>query len=133
MAIPLGNTFFTDENVVAQANVQLLKKIVESLIDEFNQGKFEKFLSSGSASPKTTWQYRKVSSETCSRISSEISPKVARTTGHSVNGATSNEVLNTFHASHAVCVNVSQETRRANASVHYQSVGEDQFLHLSPL
>jgi len=38
-------------------------------------------------------QYCKVSSGTCSRISLEISPKVARTIAHRAIGATSNEVL----------------------------------------
>jgi len=36
---------------MAQADVQLLGKMVESLIFEFDQEKFEEFLSSGSASP----------------------------------------------------------------------------------
>jgi len=133
MATPLGNTFSTNENVVAQANVELLKKIVESLVVEFDQEKFEKFLSSGFTNPKTMWQYCKVSYETCCRISSEISPKVARTTAHSVNGVTSNNILKTSHATHAVRVNVSQETRRINASVHYHNDGEDQSHHHSPL
>ena len=52
MVTLLGTAFSTDENVVAQANVQLLGKTVESVILEFDQGKFEEFLSLGSASPK---------------------------------------------------------------------------------
>jgi len=48
---PLGTSFSTDENAMAQADVWLLRKMVESLIVEFDQGKFEEFLSSGSASP----------------------------------------------------------------------------------
>ena len=77
MATPLGNAFSTDENAVAQDDVRLLGKTVESLIVEFDQGKFEEFLSSGSTSPKAMRQYRKVSSETPSLISSGITPKVA--------------------------------------------------------
>ena len=50
------------------------------------------------------WQYRKVSLETRSRISLEITPKVARTTAHSASGATSKEVMKT---SRAARVNVS--------------------------
>ena len=72
-------------------------------------------------------QYRKVSSETRTRISSEITPKVARTTAHSASGATSKVVLKTSRIAHAACDNVSQETRRVKASIHYQSDGEDQF------
>ena len=63
MATPLENSFSTDENAVAQANVRLLGKTVESLVIEFDQGKFEEFLSSGSASPKAM-RYCTVSSET---------------------------------------------------------------------
>jgi len=44
MATPLGTSFSTDKNVVAQADVRLLEKTVESLVVEFDQGKFEKFL-----------------------------------------------------------------------------------------
>ena len=66
MATLFGISFSTDENAVAHADVQLLDKMVESLIVEFDQEKFEEFLSSGSASPKAMRHYRKVSSETCS-------------------------------------------------------------------
>ena len=52
MATPLGTSFSTDENVVAQIDVRLFGKTLESLIVEFDQEKFEKFLSSSSASPK---------------------------------------------------------------------------------
>ena len=43
MATLLGTIFSTDENAVAQADVQLLGKTVESIIVEFNQEKFEEF------------------------------------------------------------------------------------------
>jgi len=46
----LGNSFSTDENVVAQADVKLLGSILESLVVEFDKEKFEEFLSSGSTS-----------------------------------------------------------------------------------
>jgi len=52
MATPLGISFSTDENTVAQADVRLLGKMVESVVIEFDQEKFEEFLSSGSACPK---------------------------------------------------------------------------------
>ena len=78
---------------MVQADVQLLKKTVESLVIEFDQEKFEEFLSSGSTNSKAMRQYRKVSSETRSRISSKITPEMARTTAHHAKGATSKEVL----------------------------------------
>jgi len=52
MVTLLETSFSTDENAVAQADVRLLEKMVEFLVIEFDQEKFEKFLSSGSASPK---------------------------------------------------------------------------------
>ena len=78
-------SFSTDENAVAQADVQLLGRTVEPRVVEFDQGKFEEFLSLGSASSNTMRQYRKVSSGTRFRISSKISLKVARTSAHSAN------------------------------------------------
>ena len=74
MATPLGTSFSTDENAVVQVDAWLLEKTVESLIVEFDQEKFEEFISSGSANPKAMRQYRTVSSETRSRISSKITP-----------------------------------------------------------
>ena len=106
MATPLGISFSTDENAVAQTDVQLLNKMVESLIVEFDQGKIEEFLSSSFASPKVMWHYRKVSSETRSRISSKITPKVACTTTHNASDVTTNEVLKTFRAARASRVKV---------------------------
>ena len=52
MATPLGTSFTTDEEIVAQANYKRMGSEVESLEVEFNQQKYEEFLSSGSASPK---------------------------------------------------------------------------------
>ena len=55
MATPLENlTFSTDEQVVAQGDVNFVGKMVESLVFEFEQAKYEEFLSSGSKSPKAT-------------------------------------------------------------------------------
>ena len=45
-------------------------------------------------------QYRKVSSGTRSRVSSETSPKVVRTFAHSASSATFNEVLKISCAAH---------------------------------
>jgi len=58
----------------------------------------------------------------------EINSKEARTTAYNASGATSEEVLKTSRVAHAARVNVSQETRRASASAHDQSYGEDQSL-----
>jgi len=46
----LGNTFSPDEQVVAQGDVTYMEKMIESLIVEFDQAKYEEFLSSGSKS-----------------------------------------------------------------------------------
>jgi len=112
MVTPLGKSFSTNENVVAQADVRLLGKTVESFVVEFDQEKFEEFLSSGSARPKAMWKYHKIFYETRFRISLEITPEVARTTAHNAKGATSEEVPKTSCVAHVACVNISQETRR---------------------
>jgi len=125
METPLGTSFSTDENAVAQADVQLFGKTVKSSVVECNQEKFKKFLFSGSASPKAMRHYCKVSSETRSGISSEITPQVARTTAHSASGATSNEVLKTSRATCASCVNVPQGPAWLMRR-HTIKVGEDQ-------
>ena len=133
MVTPLGIAFSNDKNAVMQADIQPLGKTVESLVIEFDQEKFEEFLFSGFASPKIMQQYCKVSSKTRPRISSEITPRVARTTAHSTNGATSEEVLITSCAVHAARVNIPQGTRRANALARDQSSGKDKSRHPSPL
>ena len=71
MATPLGTTFVTDEQVVAQGDVLYKGKTVESLVIEFNQAKYEEFLSSGSKSPKAR-AYRRVSTGICPEIRPEI-------------------------------------------------------------
>jgi len=78
-------------------------------------------------------QYRKVCSETRSRISSEITLKVALITAHNASITTSEEVLKISRAAHAARVNVSQKTRKASALAHDQRNGEDQFRRPSPL
>jgi len=50
MATPLGTTFSTDEQVVTQGDVTFMEKTVESLVMEFDQVKYEEFISSGSKS-----------------------------------------------------------------------------------
>ena len=70
MATPLGTTFVTDEQIVAQGDVLYKGKMVESLVVEFDQAKYEEFLSSGSKSPKTR-VCRRVSTGTCPETRSE--------------------------------------------------------------
>ena len=71
MATPLGITLSTDEQDVVQGDVIYMGKTVESLVMEFDQAKYEEFLSSGSKSPRAR-QYRKVFSGTHSQIPSKI-------------------------------------------------------------
>jgi len=99
MATPLGMTFSTDEQVMAEGDITCMGKTIESLVIEFDQEKYEEFLSSGSKSPKAQ-QYRKVSSGTHSRIPLEIPSDVtgARST-------MANRIIRKAH------VNVSHETR----------------------
>jgi len=131
MTTPLGISFSTNKNAVAQADVQLLGEMAESLVVEFDPRKFEEFLSLGSASPKAIGQYRKVSSETCSQISSGISPKVSCTTAHNASSPASNDVLKTSRVAQVANVNIPQGTRKANTPAHDQSDGEEQFRHPS--
>ena len=69
MATPLGMNYFTDEEMVAQSDTELLGSTVESLMVEFDQGRYEKLLSMGSTSPKCTRRFRKVSHETTKSLS----------------------------------------------------------------
>ena len=64
MATPLGISYFTDEEMVAQSDTKLLGSTVESLMVEFDQERYEKFLSTGFSSPKSTRRCRKVSTKT---------------------------------------------------------------------
>ena len=63
MVTPLGTTFLTDEQVAVQGDVNFMRKTVESLVVQFDQAKYEEFLSSGSKSPRVAQQYHRVSSE----------------------------------------------------------------------
>jgi len=54
-----------------------MAKTVKSLVMEFDQTKYEEFLSSGSKSSRVAQQYRRVSSEVRSQVLSETSPKIA--------------------------------------------------------
>jgi len=76
--------------------------MVESLIVEFDQANYEEFLSSGFKSPRAR-QYRKVSSEIRSQVSSETSPNMA-----CVKSVIAGRITR------KACVNVSHETREAN-------------------
>ena len=69
---------------------------------EFDQVKYEEFLSFGSKSPKA-WDYRKVSSGICSRVRSEI---LSDATGEK--DVVANRIVRNAR------INVSQETRVVN-------------------
>ena len=73
MVIPLETTFSTDEQVVVQGDITFMGKTVESLVMQFDQAKYDVFLSSGSKSPRVVRQYRRVSLEIRSQVSSELS------------------------------------------------------------
>ena len=65
MATLLGTfSYYTDEEMVAQSDTELLGSMVESLTVEFDQERYEQFLFAGSVSPKATRKFRKVSQET---------------------------------------------------------------------
>ena len=113
MVTPLGTTFSTDEQVVAQGGISVMGKTVESLVMEFNQAKYKEFLSSSSKSPRVR-QYCKVFSEICSPVSSEAFSNVVCAesimAGHTCNAR----------------VNISHET-------HEASVVDGQTCHTRPI
>jgi len=125
MVTSLGTVFSTDENVVVQANLKLLRSMVESLIIEFDQEKFEEFLSSGSVSPK-------VSSETRSQLSSETSQREAHMLFDRASGSTSLEDLTTSRGANMACDNVSQEICKASVLAHSQHSGGRQSHRQTP-
>jgi len=129
MATPLGTSFYTDENTVAQADVRLLGKTVESLVVEFDQGNFEKFLSSGSASPRqcgnTAQSLLRLALESLRKLLLEWSRPIA----YSAKGAACYEVLKTSRAAHAARVNVSGDPQGKSGGVD-QRDGKDQFRDL---
>ena len=77
--------------------------MVESLIVELDQAKYEEFLSSGSKSPRAR-QYRKVSSGTRSQVRSETPTD-----------ATDKKSVTADYITRDSRVNVSHETRKVNA------------------
>ena len=88
--------------------------MVESLVVEFDQAKYEEFLSFGSKSPRAR-QYRKVSSETRSLVPLEVSSDATGARSTMANRIT-----------RKACVNVSYETREV-------SVVDVQPAHTCPL
>ena len=114
MATSLGTTFSTDEQVVAQGDVTFMGRTVESLVVEFNQAKYEEFLSFDSKSPRTR-QYCKVFSEIRPQVPSKASPNVV-----SVENIMAGRIIRKAR------VNVSHETRMV-------SVVDDQPAHACPL
>ena len=102
MTTLLGTTFSTDEQVMVQGDVTFMGRTVESLVVKFIQAKYEEILSSESKSPRER-QYRKVSFEICSQVSSETSLKMAYT-----------ETIIAGRITRKARVNVSHKIREAN-------------------
>ena len=88
---------------MVQDDVAFMGKMVESLVVEFAQAKYEEFLSSGSKSLRVAQKYHRISLEIHSQVPSETSPKIA-----CINSAISGCVACVG------CVKVSHETREAN-------------------
>ena len=103
MATPLETTFSTDEQVVAQGDVTCMGKMAESLAVEFDQAKYEEFLSFGSKSPRTR-QYRKVSSGTRSQVRSEVPSDTTDKKSAMANHITRNNRVNVSYETHEVNV-----------------------------
>jgi len=77
-------------------------KVIESLVVEFHQAKYEEFLSSGSKSPRAR-NYRKVSSEIRSQVPSKAS----------LNAVCAENIVARC-VTRKVHVNISHETRKAH-------------------
>ena len=86
MTTPLGTTFVTDEQIVAQDDILRKGKMVELLVVEFDQAKYEEFLSSGSKSPRTR-VCRRVSTGNGPEVRSEAFSSAAATKGVAANCA----------------------------------------------
>jgi len=95
MATPLGTE--------VQGDVSFTGKTVESLVVEFDQAKYEEFLSSGSKSSRVARQYRRVSSVISSQGPLETSPKIP-CANRAISG----------HVTRMARINVSHETHEAN-------------------
>ena len=63
MATTVGATILSDDMVVAQCDKIAAGTTVESLVIEFNQAKYEEYLSSNSSSPRSARKCRRVSHE----------------------------------------------------------------------
>jgi len=88
---------------VVQGDVTYMEKMIESLVVEFDQAKYEEYLSFGSKSPRTR-QYRKVSSGTRSQVRSEIPSDATGKKSAMANRITRNARVNVSHETHKVSV-----------------------------
>jgi len=61
MATPLGTFFFANEKIVSQWDDKTLQSTAETLVIQFDQEKFEQFLSEGSLSPINVRKHKKIS------------------------------------------------------------------------
>ena len=114
-----------------QADLKLLRSMIESFVVEFDLEKVEELISSGPISPKLMQQYRKVSSESRSQVSLETSKKKAHTLFDKASGSISLELLTTPRGANMAC-HVSQETRKVNVLAHGQHSGRGQSHRQTP-
>ena len=70
MATTVGAAVLSDELVVAQSDKVAIGTEVQTLVIEFDQSKYEEFLSSGASSPVKTRKCRRVSYETSAPVAS---------------------------------------------------------------
>ena len=73
MATTVGAAILSDEMVVAQSDKIVGGTDVETLVIEFDQSKYEDFLSLGKSSPTKARKYRRVSYETTTQVASDDS------------------------------------------------------------
>ena len=57
----LGTSFSTNEKVVSQSDKKALRSTAEMLVIEFDQEKFEQFLSTGTTRPFCVCKHKKIS------------------------------------------------------------------------
>jgi len=63
MATTVGEIILSDEMIVAQSDEVAAGTMVESLVIEFDQAKYEEYLSSDASSPRSARKCRRVSRE----------------------------------------------------------------------
>ena len=96
---------------MAQVDLKMIRSIFESLVVEFGQEKFEQFLSPGFVSPKSMLKYGKVSKETCSLSSSEVSQGKVSSEANCIHSSTSLEIHATSLEANSTCESLRRPAR----------------------